>query len=144
MDLRKLSAIAVSSALLSTPSQAAIIGYFDVIYVGMVDSAAGWMCDTNAPFQVPPGNLVIYIDGPVGTGELYYEAPVSSVCYVERPDVANAGMCGGFRYTGWQTGAVWLAAHPTVHAYYRDPGGSLQELNASGKNCTGITYGPCY
>ena len=143
MDFRKLSAVAVTATLMSTPSHAAIIGYFDVIYVGMVDSAAGWICDTNVPYQPPPGNLVIYIDGPVGVGELYYEASVSSVWYQERPDVANAGLCGGFRYTGWHTPALWLASHPTVHAYYRDTGGTLQELNGSGKNCTG-QYPTCY
>jgi hypothetical protein len=137
MKVHKLCALALSAAIATAPAQAAVIGWFDAIDMQMVDNGFGWICESTDPNTAPPGNLVVYIDGPAGVGQLYLEYSVASMWGALRLDVPQSGQCGSNNNTGWNTGAAYLSAHPTIHVYYRDTGGTLHELNGSPKDCTG-------
>ena len=142
MNVRKLGAVAIAASLVTTTSHAAIVGYFDAIQIGMVDSASGWICENLSPTTTPPGNIVITIDGPYGVGTVAMDEPVANIWGGTRTDVPQAGYCIGNNNTGWSAGGMWLANHPTIHAYYKY-GAMLQELGGSGKNCSG-QYPVCY
>jgi hypothetical protein len=134
---KTLLALALASALgAASSSQAAIIGYFDMINVGMTDTAYGWICDTSSPYTAPSGNLVVYVEG-----SYYGEQSVTSAWGGARSDVASS--CGRNGYAGW-TIVGWLASDnsPGTEIYYRLPDNSLQLLGGSGKVCTQL--GNCY
>jgi hypothetical protein len=130
-----VAGLALAVLFVARPAQAQIIGHFDYVDVAMVDYAYGWICDQANPYANPAGTLAVY-----SGGSYYFDAPlVSGYWGFPRPDVPQAGLCGGNAAVGW--GLVGWFASP-VHIYYRHPNGWLQELGGSPKWCTGP--GLCY
>lgn len=131
------AAALITATTLALPANAAIFGWFDVIYVGMFDTATGWICDTADPNSVPQGSLVIYRNG-----TYYGEQAVSSAWGGYRPDVPAAGYCGSNSYTGWSLSGWFTGTGVAIDVYYRHPDNSLQLIGGSGKVCNGP--GICY
>ena len=142
MKLVKTAIAAVTALCFSTAASAHTIrGWFDVINVGMVDVAYGWICDYWNPYQTPLGaTLVVYTGGPAGGGgSFYFETALNqNSWYGYRPDAAS--QCNGYSYSGFSL-AGWFAPGP-MHLYFRDQTGALNELPGSPKTCSGP--GLCY
>jgi hypothetical protein len=130
-----IAAMAIVSGVLSLPSRAAINGNFDAVYVDMVDTLTGWICESTSPNNSPPGDLVLYTGGAAGSGGSEHVSwPVSLHWGIYRPDVPSAGFCGSNNYTGWSA-QTWIPFNTDLYLYYRDTSGGLTLLGGSPKNC---------
>ena len=131
-----LAAIALTFAAASPSAFAVINGWFDMVHVGSVDTAYGWICESSNPGTAPTGNLVVKSDGnTVGTFS------VSSSWGGYRPDVPGAGYRGSNNYTGFAVmGRFWHSGEQ-IDVYYDD--GTQQLIGGSGKLCTTVP-GDCY
>ena len=121
-------------AVLATPAQATVIGYFDAAYIAMSDSIYGWICESSSPNTAPPGDFLVKRDGTFNS--LSYSVATHWGHY--RPDVPAAGLCGSNAYTGFQL-SDWFAASD-LRLYYRDGNGNLHEMNGSPKNCSALGW----
>jgi hypothetical protein len=143
MRLKKLfAAIAASTGVLFSGSALATLegGNFDQANIAMVDSLVGWACAVPW-YTTPQGNkIAVYIDGPAGGGGwLYGEFDLNNNWGNNyRPDVAAAGYCGGYQYSGW-TASGWFYQNRStpIYVYYKDAfaGGALTFLGS--KTVTG-------